>query len=397
MTENTSPTIKVVVIGGGYAGTVAANRLLARGDTKVTLVNPRPQFVERIRLHQLVAGTSAAAVDFGTMLGERARLVVDSATRIDTSGRTVELESGLTLDYDYVVYAVGSTAATPASVPGAAEFAYPIGEWEHAQRLRTAIDRLPADARITVVGGGPTGIETAAELAEQGRAVTLIGGGRLAPSILEPARRSITKWLNRNGVEVLETARVAEVWPDRVVLADGAVLPSPVAIWTAGFGVPELAARSGLRTDTLGRLLTDESLISIDDDRVIAAGDAAAPSGQPLRMSCQAAGPLGAQAADTVLALIEGTAPAVLNVGFVGTGISLGRRAGSVQFSHRDDTARNFHLGGRLGALLKEEVCKGTVTGIRKEARKPGSLPTVKGSGSRTAQPVREPDSVPNS
>lgn len=198
-------------------------------------------------------------------------------------------------------------------------------------------------------------------------------------------------------MEVLETARAAEVWPDRVVLDDGTVLLSPVAVWTAGFGVPELAARSGLRTDTVGRLLTDESLISIDDDRVIAAGDAAAPSGQPLRMSCQAAGPLGAQAADTVLARIDGIRPAVLNIGFVGTGISLGRRAGTVQFSRRDDTARNFHLGGRMGALLKEEVCKGTVTGIRKEARKPGSFPTVKGSGGRPEQPAREPDMVPNS
>ncbi|MBF6414927.1 NAD(P)/FAD-dependent oxidoreductase [Nocardia cyriacigeorgica] len=396
MTENNN-TNKVVVVGGGYAGAVAANRLQARSDIEVTLVNPRPQFVERIRLHQLVAGTSAAAVDFAAMLGERVRLVVDSAIRIDTTSKTVELASGSALDYDYVVYAVGSTAATPGSVPGASEFAYPIGEFEHAQRLRTAVEALAAGARITVIGGGPTGIETAAELAEQGHAVTLIGGGQLAPSVLKPARRSITKWLTKHGVEVLETARVTEVWPDRVVLDDGTVLPSPVAVWTAGFGVPELAARSGLRTDSIGRLLTDESLISIDDDRVIAAGDAAAPSGQPLRMSCQAAGPLGAHAADTVLARIDGLRPAALNVGFVGTGISLGRRASTVQFSRRDDTARNFHLGGRIGAWVKEEVCKGTVTGIQKEARKPGSFPTIKGSGNRPEQPVREPDMVPNS
>ena len=91
---------------------------------------------------------------------------------------------------------------------------------------------------------------------------------------------------------------VAEVRPDAVVFADGAVRPSAVTIWTAGFGVPELAANSGLRTDALGRLLTDETLTSVDDARIVAAGDAAAPSGQPLRMSCQAAGPLGAQAAE---------------------------------------------------------------------------------------------------
>ena len=97
--------------------------------------------------------------------------------------------------------------------------------------------------------------------------------------------------------------------------------------------------RSGLRTDALGRLLTDETLTSVDDDRIVAAGDSAAPSGQPLRMSCQAAGPLGAQAANTVLSRIAGTEPAVVDQAFVGSCVSLGRRAATVQFARKDDTA----------------------------------------------------------
>ena len=80
-----------------------------------------------------------------------------------------------------------------------------------------------------------------------------------------------------------------------------------MTIWTAGFGVPDLAASSGLSTDGAGRLLTDETLTSVDDPRIVAAGDAAAPSDLPLRMSCQAAIPLGAQAANTVLSRIAGT------------------------------------------------------------------------------------------
>jgi NADH dehydrogenase len=111
-----------------------------------------------------------------------------------------------------------------------------------------------------------------------------------------------------------------------------------------------LAAASGLRTDALGRLLTDETLTSIDDDRIVAAGDAAAPSGQPVRMSCQAAGPLGAQAADTVLSHIAGTEPAVINLALTGTCISLGRRAGIRQLARKDDAAVNLYIGGRMGA-----------------------------------------------
>ena len=94
MTDHNNNTTKVVVIGGGYAGTVAANHLRVRADVDITLVNPRPKFVERIRLHQFVAGNYDPTVDYGTLLGEGVRLVVDSATRIDIASRTVQLTSG---------------------------------------------------------------------------------------------------------------------------------------------------------------------------------------------------------------------------------------------------------------------------------------------------------------
>ena len=78
MTENTD----VVVIGGGYAGVMAANRLTQRDDVTVTLINPRSTFVERIRLHQLVGGSYDAVVDYREVLSEGIRLVVDTVTRM---------------------------------------------------------------------------------------------------------------------------------------------------------------------------------------------------------------------------------------------------------------------------------------------------------------------------
>ncbi|TDW14876.1 NAD(P)/FAD-dependent oxidoreductase [Kribbella kalugense] len=371
---------QVVVIGGGYAGTLAANRLRVNADVAITLINPRPKFVERIRLHQFVARTGDATIDYGTLLGEGIELVVDSATDIDTTARTVRLASGRALDYDYVIYAVGSTAAIPSSVPGAAEFAFDIAEFESAQRLRAKLDDLPLDAPITVVGGGLTGIETAAELAERGRAVTLVCGGSLAPTFSTKARRYIGKWLARHGVDVRFVDKVTEVRPDAIVLSDGGTRPSALTIWTTGFGVPELAAASGLHTDALGRLLTDETLTSVDDDRIVATGDAAAPSGQPLRMSTYAAGPLGAQAANTVLSRIAGTEPAVIDLAFTGACVSLGRQAGIRQLARKDDTAVNVYIAGRLGAVIKETACTFVVEKrIRREAREPGSMGWPKG------------------
>ena len=376
MTEKTS----VVVIGGGYAGVLAANHLRLDDDVAVTLINPRSQFVERIRLHQLVTGSDDAVVDYADVLGADVRLLVDTAERIDAPSRSVTLRSGDTVDYDYLIYAVGSTGAA-LTVPGAAEFAYPISELEHAQALRAALAEASPGTPISVIGAGPTGIETASELAEEGRAVTLVCGGVLGPYLSERARRSVAKHMKRLGVTVVDgaAAKVTEVRADSVLLADGRELPSAVTIWTAGFGVPDLATRSGLATDAIGRLLTDESLTSIDNPYIVAAGDASAPSGSPLRMSCQAALPLGAQAANTVLARIAGTEPKVVDQAFTGQCISIGRTAGTIQLAHLDDSVLPLYVGGRTAAIIKEAVCKGTVSFLAREARKPGSYFWLKG------------------
>ncbi|MFG2328007.1 NAD(P)/FAD-dependent oxidoreductase [Streptomyces sp. NPDC048604] len=375
MTEHTAPRTRIVVIGGGYAGVMAANRITGRTDVAVTLINPRPAFVERIRLHQLVGDTHAAVVDYRDVLADGVRLLVDTVDRIDAPQRSLTLASGGTIPYDYLLYAVGSGSADP-SVPGAAEFAYPIASLEEAERLRPVVEQAAAEAPVTVVGAGPSGIETAAELAEQGRRVTLVCGGVLGPYLHPRGRRSVAGRLADLGVTVVEghDAKVTAVTRDSVELADGRTLPSAVTIWTVGFGVPDLAAHSGLTTDALGRLITDETLTSVDDDRILAAGDSAAPSNLPYRMSCQAAGPLGAHAADTLLSRLDGARPATLAIGFAGLCVSLGRRHGIFQFARKDDSAKSGHLGGVPGAKLKEFICKHTVKQLADEARRPGTF-----------------------
>src|SRR5690348_15097085 len=91
----------VIVLGGGYAGVMAANRLAER--TNVTLVNPRAKFVERIRLHQFAIDNDDAQVDYATILNPAVRFVVDSAERIDAASRRVQLTSGTALEFDYLV------------------------------------------------------------------------------------------------------------------------------------------------------------------------------------------------------------------------------------------------------------------------------------------------------
>lgn len=369
-----SENIDVVVIGGGYAGVMAANRLTQRDDVTVTVINPRPVFVPRLRLHQLAGGTHDAVVDYSEVLAEGVRLVVDDVTRIDAAGRSVTRAEGGGIRYDHLIYAVGSGSLGPL-VPGAAEFAHPISTLEAAQRLRSVLEDTPLTAAVTVVGGGPTGIETAAELAEQGRNVTLVCGGVLGPYLHPRARRTARKYLARLGADVLEgpDASVAAVTREAVELRDGRTHASAVTIWAAGFGVPALAAASGLSTDAAGRLLTDETLTSVDDDRIVAAGDSSAPSDLPFRMSAYAAGCLGAHAADTVLSRIAGEQPAPIDLSFPAMCISFGRRTGIFQLGHKDDTAMRIYFSGPMGRTLKEFSCAASVKHLVTEARRPGS------------------------
>ncbi|MGW1712187.1 NAD(P)/FAD-dependent oxidoreductase [Streptomyces sp. NPDC002156] len=379
--------VEVVVVGGGYGGVTAANRLARRDGVSVTLVNPRPEFVSRIRLHQLVTGSDDAVEGFGEVLGGNVRLVVDSATRIDAAERRVSLAGGDPLSYDYLVYAVGSGAADP-GVPGAAEFAHWVSDLEGAERLRSALDAAPASASVTVVGAGPTGLETAAELAETGRKVTLVCGSVLGPSLHARVRRPVARRLARLGVTVLEGpgAQVTEVTGEGVRLGDGREVPGAVTIWTAGFRVPDLAARSGLRTDSAGRLLTDTTLTSVDDERIVAAGDAGVMPDHPFRMSCQAAVQLGPAAADTILRRIAGKTPAPVRMFFAGQCLSLGRKEGVTQFSYPNDKVNALSISGRTGAGVKEIACRFTLNKLVSGARKASSRPARVSPGDTTGR-----------
>nr|WBO76381.1 FAD-dependent oxidoreductase [Streptomyces sp. SBE_14.2] len=388
----------VIVIGGGFAGVMAANRLTQHPELTVTVINSRPVFVPRLRLHQLVGGADDVLVDYHEVLADRVRLLVDHVTRIDAAGRAVELADGSRLDYDYLVYAVGSGGAEP-RVPGAG-FTHAVATLEAARDLRSRLDDTPGTAAVTVVGGGPTGIETAGELAERGRRVTLLCGGTLGPYLHPRARRTAARRLARLGVTVLDGpgTKVTRVERDAVHLADGRVLPSEVTVWTAGFGVPDLAARSGLTTDSAGRLLTDETLTCVDDERIVAAGDSAAPSDLPFRMSAYAAGCLGAHAADTVLHRLAGQRAEPLDLSFNAMCVSIGSGAGIFQLARKDDTARRLYVSGRAGAKLKGLTYTFSVKHLVKEAHRPGSHHWPKGEHRREvlrSRPAQAPVAQP--
>ncbi len=351
---------KVVIIGAGYAGVSAAKRL-ARSSAQVTIVNPRADFVERIRLHQLLAGTRAATLPLSRLLPGSTTLVRDSAESIDAGQRTVTLGSGRVLDFDYLVYAVGSRSPLEV-IPGAAEHAVGVGELEDVVGARRRLRGLSEGSAISVVGGGLTGVEVAAELAESGvHAVRLITDESLAASVSGKGRDYLRAHFGRLGVEVVENTAVTAVRGAEVELAGGRVLGSDLTVVAAMFAAPPLARDSGLDTDHDGALQVDRSLVSTSSRAVVGAGDASRITAAPLRMSCQAAIPLGAHAAETVLHSIRGTAPKPVRPKFTGQCISLGRRAALWQQASPSDDPVPVIGTGKVAAVVKEQICASTV------------------------------------
>ncbi|GGU84404.1 dehydrogenase [Streptomyces albospinus] len=356
---------RVVVVGAGYAGVMAANRLAAvnRSDVRVTVVNPRPEFVERVRLHEHAAGVANAVRPLSGLLHRDVRLRVATVDAI--AERSVLLDDGGALDFDHLLYAVGSTAASGLA---GSENAWSIADLDGAASLRTRLRQLPARAHVVVIGGGLTGIESAAEIAYRYPSLRVeLVSQSVASGLPESSRTIIERKLANAGVVLRTGLRVTAVRADGVE-TDAGRLPSDCTVWAGSFDVPDLALRSGLPVAPDGRLRTDDALVCAGHPRIVGAGDAVAPPGHvgdQLRMSCQAAIPMGAHGADTVLALIRGERPAPVSIGMTGQAMSLGRRDGFIQATHRDDTPREFVLSGRVAAVVKERVCRYTITLMR--------------------------------
>lgn len=359
---------RIVVLGAGYAGLGAAKRAArAAGDAEVTLVNASDRFVERVRLHQVATGQRPADLPLADLLeGTGVGLVVARVTGLDPAARRVRLDDGRALDYDTLVYALGSTADLDV-VPGAREHAFAVARPEDAERLSA---RLPGLGSLTVIGGGLTGIETASEFADAhpGLRVDLVTAGVLGASVGARARDHLHRWFAERGVTVHENAPVAKVSADGLLLEDGRHLPSDAVVWAAGFRVPALAAEAGLGVDERGRVRVDESLRARTHPEVIAVGDVATLSvrGRAARMSCQIGLPMGLHGGVTAAALARGREPARAKLRYVSQCISLGRRDGVVQFSRADDTPiTRAVVTGRAAARIKETIVRGTVFAVR--------------------------------
>lgn len=363
---------QVVVIGGGYAGIPAAKRLARRvraDEVSVTLVSAFPDFVERPRLHQLAVGQQVEQLPLWRIFaGTGVEVTFASVVRIDLAGRSLQVidRNGRPgrIRYDTLVYALGSNIDLT-SVDGVGEHCAALVGVSAAEHLHARLAEVQAGGgSVTVGGGGLTGMEVAAEIAEsypqlQTRLVSAQTPGRwMSPK----ARSYLDQTFGRLGVDVVEGTRVDRVEDGKLVTADGSGVRFDLCVWAGGFTVPDLARTSGLAVAPNGRALVDATLESVSHPGVYVIGDAASISGswgEELAMGCRSGGFTGPAVGDIIAARLTGRTVKPFRYRYFHECVSLGRRHGLIQFLNADESPKDRILTGRKAIWYKNATLGG--------------------------------------
>jgi NADH dehydrogenase FAD-containing subunit len=363
---------RIVVLGGGYVGVVAAGQLARRvraDEASVALVTSSATRDERMRWHQLATGQQYPLLPIADALsGTGAELVVATVERVDLERRAVVLADGRALPYDSLVIALGSVIDFGA-VPGAREHAQGLTDAASVARAAERLDALADGAQVVVVGGGLTSIELATEVAESHpRLRVAMASARPAGDWLSVAgRRHLVGVFDRLGVEQL-VGRVTSIDAGAVTLADGRTVSSDLTFWAGGFRANPVLAASGLAVDELGRAYVDDTLHAVAHPEVWVVGDAArvpAPDGAPLKMGCRTGALMALTVPKAVAAELAGGVARPFAGRYFAECISLGRNEALLQWLTRDGAAKESIVTGKLATLMKEYIQLGTQLAAR--------------------------------
>lgn len=329
-------TQRIVIVGAGFAGmwsALAAARALdmqKRSDIEVVLVAPQPELHVRPRLYEEAPNTMRVKLtELLDAVG--VRFMQGSVEKIDVQQQQVVVKAqgqDAQLSYDRLVLAAGSKLFRP-DIPGLTRYAFSVDQVDEAAALEAHIQSLRSqpdtEARRTlvVVGGGFTGIETAAEMPARLRAalgesaavnvVIVERNSDIGPDLGPGPRPVIEQALAELGVTAVLGAGVTAIDEHGLVTSAGQRIDASTVVWTAGARANELTLQIPGERDAYGRLHVDHDLRVKAVPTIYATGDVAYAAtddqGHVAMMSCQHAMNLGRSAGHNVAADLLGLAP----------------------------------------------------------------------------------------
>lgn len=312
---------RIVVVGSGIGALEAAKELEkhleGRQRIDLSFVVQSNHFVYRPLLPHVVSGsldTPSLSIPFRDLVAGETNLVVDRPSRIDIDNRQVVCDQHR-LPFDYLVYSPEAVVDW-GDCDTCRQFAQPLHTVGDAADLRQAVRaRDELAATYLVIGAGPSGVELACQLQyaldatsdDDRRVVLLERSEQLLPDVPESVRLACRDHLETAGVEFKSECAVRSCGPDGVELADESLVEATCSVWCGGRRMPDLARRSDLPTDDLGRVRVDETLRAVDAPGVYAVGEAVSPSMSSSQADVVAS--QGKTAAKNVVADLSGRAP----------------------------------------------------------------------------------------
>lgn len=314
---------RVVIVGGGFGGLTAAHTL-RHADVEVTVVDRMNHQLFQPLLYQVAAGglsSSDCAMPLRASLKrfDNISFLMAEVTEVDAERRQVTLDRGDRLDYDSLIVACGAetsyfgndewrdvTCGMKTLADGVDLRERFFGAFEEAERTDDPAER-EAWLTFVIVGGGPTGVEVAGELAinrseMQGefrridpgaaRVILLDAGDRVVSSFSKRLSGKVARYLDQLGVTVREGARATAIDARGVTVEVGGAterIDSRTVIWAAGVhAVPlteAVASATGATTDHGGRIPVAPDLSVPGHPEISVVGDVASlagPDGKPL-------------------------------------------------------------------------------------------------------------------
>lgn len=384
-----STDVDVVIVGGGFAGVACAQRLADKDGIRVVLLDRAGYHQFQPLLYQVATAELSAEdirFDLARIFRDKSGVEVRRAevTAVDPQAMTVTLDDGETLAADYLVLAAG---AQPNffHTPGARENAFPLYSVDDARQVRgrilTVFEDVARDPQLidqgalnfVIVGGGPTGVETAGALAElihdvlpgvypnvpvgHAQVILVDLGHALLSAFSEQAGDYAAKQLHRRGVQLRLGTAVKQVDPDGVTLADGQVIKTRLVVWGGGEKAADIATTCGLPTGRGGRVDVQPDLTVPGHPHIYALGDMAnIPSGDEpaLPQLGSVAQQAGRWAADNILAQVNGEPPHPFHYRDKGIMAMIGTKAAVAEIGpHRHELHGRFAFVAWLGVHLE--------------------------------------------
>ncbi|PJZ55677.1 hypothetical protein CH367_19600 [Leptospira barantonii] len=369
---NMSQGKTVLIAGGGYAGIVAANRLVRKKlPLEIVLVTAQEQFQERIRNHQLLAGTLKRTYSVRSLLHKKVKLVIERIAKIEPESKRVVLENGSELGYDHLIYSLGVHGS---KVETSGDSYVGVSDVEACATMHERIKQNES-ARITVLGAGLSGIETAAELSKvfPKSIVTLVDSNAFGKGFSDDGKNKMIGFFSDNNVRILENTKIIKYADKKLLTANGGEIGHDFCILANGLAASKVGGASGLRTNPIGQVYVNQFLEVEDHPEIIGAGDCVqvVSSGYDhLRMACATALPMGVYAAERLshkLGIDSKKGKIPFSLAYLGRNVSLGREDGVIQESNPDDSPTNKIWTAKSAKWIKELICKFTILSFRFE------------------------------